>query len=187
MLKIYTKKILINLRRQIDGLAPTFAKKPSIRQEEDGKRLLFECRIQADPRPTVSWFHNANPVHETPRHKVHTYPTLQTLTRFSYGIFSCEITIFIDNLYAYILATCALYFCMHYIYMWHLLFFSLHALPRTPQFSQTIRLLFLPLEMFLGSGSDTISQLLSPLRNKITFWQNNPFADVSYSFMQQDG
>ncbi|KAJ8977336.1 hypothetical protein NQ317_018618 [Molorchus minor] len=56
--------------KQIDGLAPTFAKKPAIRQEEDGKRLLFECRIQADPRPVVSWFHNGNPVSEGPRHKL---------------------------------------------------------------------------------------------------------------------
>lgn len=56
--------------RQIDGIAPTFAKKPAIRQEEDGKRLLFECRIQADPVPAVSWFHNTTPVKDSPRHKV---------------------------------------------------------------------------------------------------------------------
>ncbi|XP_025833492.1 twitchin isoform X4 [Agrilus planipennis] len=56
--------------KQIDGLAPTFAKKPTIRQEEDGKRLLFECRIQADPKPVVTWFHNTNPVKESSRHKL---------------------------------------------------------------------------------------------------------------------
>lgn len=56
--------------KQIDGIAPTFSKKPAIRQEEDGKRLLFECRIQADPKPTVTWWHNATPVLESPRHKV---------------------------------------------------------------------------------------------------------------------
>ncbi|CAH1103156.1 unnamed protein product [Psylliodes chrysocephalus] len=56
--------------KQIDGLAPTFAKKPAIRQEDDGKKLLFECRIQADPRPTVSWSHNGNAVSEGPRHKL---------------------------------------------------------------------------------------------------------------------
>lgn len=58
------------LSRQIDGIAPTFSKKPAIRQEDDGKRLLFECRIQADPKPTVAWFHNTNPVKDSPRHKV---------------------------------------------------------------------------------------------------------------------
>ncbi|XP_039968284.1 muscle M-line assembly protein unc-89-like [Bactrocera tryoni] len=56
--------------RQIDGFAPTFAKKPAIRQEDDGKRLLFECRVNADPIPTISWFHNGNLVKESSRHKM---------------------------------------------------------------------------------------------------------------------
>lgn len=56
--------------RQIDGLAPTFSKKPAIRQEDDGKRLLFECRIQADPTPSVVWSHGGNAVKDDARHKV---------------------------------------------------------------------------------------------------------------------
>lgn len=56
--------------RQIDGVAPTFVKKPAIRQEDDGKRLLFECKIKADPKPTVTWSHNATVVDESKRHKV---------------------------------------------------------------------------------------------------------------------
>ncbi|KAH8384331.1 hypothetical protein KR093_001928, partial [Drosophila rubida] len=56
-------------RKQIDGIAPTFAKKPAIRQEEDGKRLLFECRVNADPLPVITWFHNGTPVKESIRHK----------------------------------------------------------------------------------------------------------------------
>lgn len=59
--------------RQIDGIAPTFAKKPSIRQEDDGKRLIFECRIEADPTPTVNWWHNAAQVNPGARHKVDIY------------------------------------------------------------------------------------------------------------------
>lgn len=58
------------LSRQIDGIAPTFAQKPSIKQEEDGKRLRFECRILADPRPEVSWFHGGNPVKNGGRYRV---------------------------------------------------------------------------------------------------------------------
>ena len=58
------------LFRQIDGIAPTFAQKPSIKQEEDGKRLRFECRILADPRPDVSWFHDGNQVKNGGRHRV---------------------------------------------------------------------------------------------------------------------
>lgn len=56
--------------RQIDGLAPTFLKKPAIRQEDDGKRLLFECLIKADPLPQVRWSHNGSPVDDDARHKV---------------------------------------------------------------------------------------------------------------------
>ncbi|XP_024086206.1 muscle M-line assembly protein unc-89-like [Cimex lectularius] len=56
--------------RQIDGIAPTFSKKPTIRQEDDGKRLLFECRIQADPRPTVTWSHSGIEVKQDARHKL---------------------------------------------------------------------------------------------------------------------
>ncbi|KAG1672460.1 Disorganized muscle protein 1 [Nymphon striatum] len=56
--------------KQIDGIAPTFAQKPSIKQEEDGKRLLFECRILADPKPTVSWYHNGTIVEPVGRYKV---------------------------------------------------------------------------------------------------------------------
>lgn len=56
--------------RQIDGLAPTFSKKPAIRQEEDGKKLLFECRIQADPKPAVSWLHDGVLVSNSARHKI---------------------------------------------------------------------------------------------------------------------
>ncbi|XP_011700586.1 PREDICTED: muscle M-line assembly protein unc-89-like isoform X1 [Wasmannia auropunctata] len=56
--------------KQIDGIAPTFAKKPAIRQEDDGKRLLFECRITADPTPKITWFHSGNMVKDSPRHKM---------------------------------------------------------------------------------------------------------------------
>lgn len=63
-------QIFIRSCRQIDGIAPTFAKKPAIRQEDDGKRLLFECRITADPTPKVTWFHDGSLVKDSPRHKV---------------------------------------------------------------------------------------------------------------------
>lgn len=70
--------------RQIDGVAPTFAKKPAIRQEDDGKRLLFECKIKADPKPQVTWSHNAAAIKESKRHKVflaHHSTVLANLTR----------------------------------------------------------------------------------------------------------
>lgn len=54
---------------QIDGVAPTFAKKPSIRQEDEGKRLLFECRILAEPKPSISWYHDGTLVETKGRFK----------------------------------------------------------------------------------------------------------------------
>ncbi|KAK2728043.1 hypothetical protein QYM36_008500, partial [Artemia franciscana] len=58
------------IERQIDGIAPTFSKKPQIIQEEDGKRLRFECKILADPKPDISWFHDGVGVKSGGRFKV---------------------------------------------------------------------------------------------------------------------
>ncbi|XP_037070962.1 disorganized muscle protein 1-like [Pollicipes pollicipes] len=55
---------------QADGLAPTFAKKPTIEQAPDGKRLTFACRVLADPRPTLSWFRDGVQVQDSARHKM---------------------------------------------------------------------------------------------------------------------
>lgn len=79
LFKISPKTFSNNLKnshqsRQIDGLAPTFVKKPAIRQEDDGKRLLFECLIKADPLPQVRWSHNGSPVEDDARHKVCNQP-----------------------------------------------------------------------------------------------------------------
>uniref|UniRef100_A0A2M4CZK1 Putative titin n=1 Tax=Anopheles darlingi TaxID=43151 RepID=A0A2M4CZK1_ANODA len=57
------------VEKQIDGLAPTFIKKPSIQQENDGKRLIFECQIQADPKPQIRWSHNSKVIDKTTRQK----------------------------------------------------------------------------------------------------------------------
>ncbi|XP_069946180.1 obscurin-like isoform X5 [Cherax quadricarinatus] len=56
--------------KQIDGLAPTFAQKPVIKQEEGGKHIKFECRILADPKPAITWFRDGLKVQESARCKV---------------------------------------------------------------------------------------------------------------------
>lgn len=44
---------------QVDGMAPTFSTKPTIRQDgDDQSTLLFHCSIVADPRPAISWSRN---------------------------------------------------------------------------------------------------------------------------------
>ncbi|RWS24689.1 twitchin-like protein [Leptotrombidium deliense] len=55
---------------QINGVAPTFSKKPSIRQEDGGQRLLFEAKISSDPQPTVEWYHDGTLVVAKGRHSV---------------------------------------------------------------------------------------------------------------------
>lgn len=59
---------------QADGTAPTFQKKPSIRHEEEGKKLVFECLVEANPEPVVKWFHNGQPLQLNPRFKVRVVP-----------------------------------------------------------------------------------------------------------------
>ena len=46
-------------------MAPTFASKPTIRQDEDGSTLVFHCAIMAEPKPTITWFHNGVKVHDS--------------------------------------------------------------------------------------------------------------------------
>ena len=38
------------------GGAPSFTQKPAIRQVDGGKRILFECKMAADPMPILTWF-----------------------------------------------------------------------------------------------------------------------------------
>ena len=35
---------------------PTFTIKPRIREEDDGNRLIFECELNAVPRPDFVWY-----------------------------------------------------------------------------------------------------------------------------------
>ena len=53
-----------------EGVAPSFAKKPAIRQEEDGSKLLFECKIKSNPKPGIRWEHDSIPVESIGRFKV---------------------------------------------------------------------------------------------------------------------
>jgi len=57
-------------RKQIEGMAPTFAQKPVIIQEGAGKHIKFQCRINADPKPAVIWYRDGNKVQESSRCKV---------------------------------------------------------------------------------------------------------------------
>ena len=55
---------------QVDGTAPTFSKKPTIRQEDNGNTLVFHCAIVADPSPQITWYHNGVKVQDTDKYQV---------------------------------------------------------------------------------------------------------------------
>ena len=55
---------------QVDGTAPTFSKKPTIRQEDNGNTLVFHCAIVADPFPQITWYHNGVKVQDTEKYQV---------------------------------------------------------------------------------------------------------------------
>ena len=58
---------------QVDGNAPTFVTKPTIRQDADGSTLIFHCSIFADPKPVVSWFHNGDKIQDNKKFQVCKY------------------------------------------------------------------------------------------------------------------
>ena len=74
----WTAKDDMDTDRQVDGIAPTFEKKPSIKQEDDGRILYFECIIKADPKPQVAWYHNGALIIEKGRFKVSLIPPFLT-------------------------------------------------------------------------------------------------------------
>jgi hypothetical protein len=43
-------------RTSMDGIAPNFIEKPTIKSENGGKHLIFECKIESDPEPTIVWY-----------------------------------------------------------------------------------------------------------------------------------
>ena len=38
-----------------EDFAPSFTQKPQLRQEDDGNRLLFECKLRSRPQPDIEW------------------------------------------------------------------------------------------------------------------------------------
>ena len=39
-----------------DAGRPVFTQKPVIRQSEDFSKILFECKVKGDPKPTLTWY-----------------------------------------------------------------------------------------------------------------------------------
>ncbi len=50
-----------------ENKAPKFVKKPQLRQEDDGNRLIFECELSGHPQPEVTWFRQDEKISENDR------------------------------------------------------------------------------------------------------------------------
>jgi len=53
-----------------DEIAPRFTQKPSLKQEDNGKRLVFTCALEASPAPEINWFRGTTPLQESDRIKM---------------------------------------------------------------------------------------------------------------------
>lgn len=59
---------------QGDNFAPSFTKKPKLRQEDDGNKLVFDCQLVSSPKPDIAWFRGDVPVSESPRISINIKP-----------------------------------------------------------------------------------------------------------------
>lgn len=50
-----------------EDFAPSFTQKPQLRQEDDGNRLIFECRLLGCPKPEITWFRGETQLSEDHR------------------------------------------------------------------------------------------------------------------------
>ena len=46
-----------------ENRAPKFVRKPQLRQEDDGNRLIFECELSGHPQPEVTWYRQGQAHH----------------------------------------------------------------------------------------------------------------------------
>jgi hypothetical protein len=45
-----------------EDTAPRITVKPSLKQEDNGNKLVFHCEIEANPKPDIKWFKDNAPV-----------------------------------------------------------------------------------------------------------------------------
>ncbi|XP_071942196.1 twitchin-like isoform X2 [Antedon mediterranea] len=52
--------------------APSFIEKPNIKQEDEGRHLIFEIKVMAEPSPTVTWYYGNKTISDGGRYKTKT-------------------------------------------------------------------------------------------------------------------
>ena len=53
-----------------EDIAPRFTQKPSLKQEDNGNKLVFQCALEASPKPEISWLRGQTPLTESDRIKM---------------------------------------------------------------------------------------------------------------------
>ena len=51
--------------RMSDETAPRITIKPSLKQEDNGNKLIIHCEIQASPKPDIKWFKENFPLSDS--------------------------------------------------------------------------------------------------------------------------
>lgn len=65
-----------------EDFAPSFTQKPQLRQEDEGNRLIFECRLLGCPKPEITWFRSETQLSEDHR----TVMKIQTVATNTYVV-----------------------------------------------------------------------------------------------------
>ena len=52
-----------------EDTAPRITVKPSLQQLDNGNKLLFQCEIEASPKPEIKWYKENNLINESDRFK----------------------------------------------------------------------------------------------------------------------
>lgn len=59
--------IVAHIMGVAEDFAPSFTQKPQLRQEDEGNRLIFECRLLGCPKPEITWFRGETQLSEDHR------------------------------------------------------------------------------------------------------------------------
>lgn len=60
----------IESEAELDGTGPTFVEKPRITSERNGKLVIMEFKVKADPRPAIAWSREGKVIKETSKLKM---------------------------------------------------------------------------------------------------------------------
>lgn len=75
----------------MEGIPPTFSRKPKAKIVKEGSDVVLECRLVAVPEPDITWFYGNEPVKPsdtvsmTTQSDMHSYSTMVSISRVTKG------------------------------------------------------------------------------------------------------